>query len=282
MIAINQMENGIDFTMQVYVDPANKRLRVDDYRGNIFSIMNRINEMVKQHAFTKVFVKTRQEDWQSFLSQGYMLEGIFKGYFNGSDAYSMALYFDLERRTSDYWMEEDAILQRVLSIPVKTDKTELPANYTMRLGTITDAAQLASLYEAVFQTYPTPMNDPMYIKKVMEEGTIFYVIETEGQIVSAASAEVNNVYHNAEITDCATLPEHRAHGFMRCLILALEDELIRWKIFCSYSLARSLSFGMNAVFHQLGYKYMGRLTKNCNIYDKYEDMSLWVKNLAIK
>ncbi|WP_170839994.1 putative beta-lysine N-acetyltransferase [Lihuaxuella thermophila] len=279
-VAVKQMESGNDFTMEVCLDAPNKRLRVDDYRGNTRSIMKRIEELARRYSFTKVFVKSRQEDWQSFLAGGYILEGVFKGYFNGSDAYSMALYFDHERRTSDYWLEEDAILKEVQALPLKPDIPELPKGYHKRPGTIDDAGQLASLYGKVFQTYPTPMNREEYVKKVMEEGTLFYVIEQEGQIVSAASAEVNTVYHHAEMTDCATLPEHRKHGFMKILIHALEAELIQRKIFCAYSLARSLSFGMNAVFHQLGYEYAGRLIKNCNIYDKFEDMSLWVKKLA--
>ena len=55
-----------------------------------------------------------------------MLEGIYKGYFNGRDAYCMALYDDLERRTSDYWMEEDHILKQVLALPLKPDRPLVP------------------------------------------------------------------------------------------------------------------------------------------------------------
>lgn len=278
---LNQIENGPDFTMHLCLDLANNRLRVDDYRGNIYSIIQRINEIVaEQKLITKVFVKTRQEDWQLFLSRGYALEGVFKRYFNGNDAFSMALYFDQERRTSDYWLEEDQILRQVLELPSTNEKPKLMENYTIRMASIRDVKQLAYLYKTVFQTYPTPMNNEDYLKKVMEEGTVFYVIESEGQIVSAASAEVNMLYHNAELTDCATLSEYRKNGFMKILILALEAELIQRKIFCAYSIARALSFGMSLVFHQLDYEYTGRMTKNCNIYDKFEDMNLWVKNLA--
>ena len=79
------------------------------------------------------------------------------------------------------------------------------------------------------------------------------------------------------MTDCATLPAYRNQGLMRLLMHALEDELIARNITCAYSLSRALSFGMNAVFYQMGYRYYGRLTKNCDIYDKFEDMNLWAK-----
>ncbi|KIL35506.1 beta-lysine acetyltransferase [Cohnella kolymensis] len=276
----NRIEKEDDFEAYLCVDYFNKRLRVDDYRGDLHSLCLRISEIAKENALTKIFIKSRENDWQTLLSKGYMLEGIYKGYFNGSDAFCMALYFDLERRTSDYWMEEDRILNDVLLLPLKRERTPVPENFTLRLASEQDAGQLASLYKAVFQTYPTPMTNPSYIEKVMREGTIFYLFEVSGVTVSAASVEMNTVYGNAEITDCATLPAFRKHGLLRLLIHALEDNLLERNITCGYSLARALSFGMNAALFQLGYRYYGRLTKNCEIYDKFEDMNLWVKPIS--
>jgi beta-lysine N6-acetyltransferase len=278
----NQVETANDWTLHVCLDYFNKRLRVDDYRGHVDSIRTRIREIAEQHAFTKIFVKSREEDWFSFLSGGYMLEGIYKEYFNGDDAFCMAFYTDLSRRTSDYWIEEDQILERVLGLAPKPDHAPLPEYCTQRPASADDADRLAALYGQTFQTYPTPMNDPAYIRKVMGEGTIFYIVEQSGYLISAASAEINSVYRNAEITDCATLPAHRSKGLMRLLIQALEEDLQRQNIHSAYSLSRALSFGMNASLVQLGYRYYGRLTKNCDIYDKFEDMNLWVKILTRK
>ncbi|MEY9869007.1 putative beta-lysine N-acetyltransferase [Peribacillus sp. B2I2] len=277
-----QIETGDCYTMELYHDHANQRLRMDDYRGNIKKAMARALVIAKEQGFTKVILKARNEDLSAALGQGYMMEGILSRYFNGNDAYCMAFYLTDERRTSDFWVKEDKVIQDVSEIPRLMDMQKIPENYILRFATDEDVQELANLYGEIFETYPTPMNDERYIKKVMEEGTIFSVIEYEGSIVSAASAEVNEMYHNAELTDCATIPHHRKHGFMKVLISALEQELIRKNIYCSYSLARSLSMGMNAVFHQLGYEYGGRLTKNCNIWDKYEDMNIWGKDLSFK
>lgn len=275
----NQVENGSDYTVSFCLDFFNKRLRVDDYLGNVDAIFGRIAEIAQNNALTKVFIKSREDDWQTFLSKGCMLEGIYKGYFQGCDAYCMAYYLDLERRTSDYWMEEDQILRQVLALPLKPDRPAVPENCILRIARTEDAAQLAALYGQIFQTYPTPMNDPRYVEKVMREGTIFYLVESSGRLISAASAEINTIYGNAEMTDCATLPSYRNQGLMRLLMHALEDELLRQNITCAYSLSRALSLGMNAVFFQMGYRYYGRLTKNCDIYDKFEDMNLWIKTL---
>ncbi|WP_372661707.1 putative beta-lysine N-acetyltransferase [Cohnella sp.] len=269
--------SGPDFTMQVFFDPFNLRLRVDGYQGHTDAIMTRVMELSRQHGFTKAFVKAREADWKSFLSRGFILEGIFKGYYNGNDAYSVACYLSDERRTSDYGTKEDGILQNVLEMPRKLPDSTLPAGYTLRIARESDVKTLARLYTDVFQIYPTQMNDPAYIAKVMKDATVFYIIVYEGQIVSTASAEINSQYYHAEMTDCATLQDHRQHGFMKVLIKTLEEDLLLRNIHCFFSLSRALSFGMNAVLHQLGYEYTGRLTKNCYISDKLEDMNLWVK-----
>ncbi|MGC4377113.1 putative beta-lysine N-acetyltransferase [Fictibacillus sp. Mic-4] len=276
----NIQEEQEDYFAEICLDFFNERLRVDDYRGNIPSLLGKIKSYVNAHQFTKVIIKARQEHVQLFLKNGYQPEALFKDYFNGSHAVAMTKYFTNERRKSEYWMDEDELLEKVSALPLKKDVPLLPENYHLRLAETKDADGLAKLYGEVFEIYPTPMNDSTYIKKMMNDGTLFYIVETNGQIVSAASADINYTYHNAELTDCATLPEHRKFGLMKVLIASLEEELKKRQIFCAYSIARSLSFGMNAVFHQRGYEYTGRLAKNCKIFDKWEDMNLWVNDLS--
>ncbi|SFS70382.1 putative beta-lysine N-acetyltransferase [Paenibacillus sp. BC26] len=277
-----ETEQGTNFTLQLCRDEFNMRLRVDDYNyeGNADALCNRLAELMGNPLFTKLFVKVREQDMRSFMARGYMLEGIYKGYYDGQDAYCMARYTDLKRRSSDHWIEEDHILEQVLALQPKPDRERLEETFSIRCAAAQDSQELASLYGQIFQTYPIPMNDPAYVAHVMEEGTVFYVVEHEGRIISAASAEINAKYRNAELTDCLTLPAYRGHGLMRQLLLVLEEDLLQRNIRSAYSLSRALSFGMNAALFQLGYGYHGRLTKNCDIYDKLEDMNLWCKILS--
>jgi putative beta-lysine N-acetyltransferase len=168
-----QIETGDCYTMELYHDHANQRLRMDDYRGNIKKAMARALVIAKEQGFTKVILKARNEDLSAALGQGYMLEGILSRYFNGNDAYCMAFYLTDERRTSDFWVKEDKVIQDVSEIPRLMDMQKIPENYILRFATDEDAQELANLYGEIFETYPTPMNDERYIKKVMEEGTIF-------------------------------------------------------------------------------------------------------------
>jgi putative beta-lysine N-acetyltransferase len=269
-----------DYSVQLYLDYFNERLRVDNYRGNMSMILQELNELLDKNLFTKVIFFARPEHWQQLLSKGFELEAIIKGFFNGTDNYVMTCYKEIERRTNKYWIQEDTILQTIQEKEQKQMEAMIPDHYHFRKATSSDAKKLAELYAMVFAIYPTPMNDPEYVKRMIEAGTIFYIVESNKQIVSAASADINQLFHHAELTDCATLPEHRKYGLMKKLLIHLEADLKNSGIFCAFSIARALSFGMNAAFYQLGYQYNGRLTNNCYIFDKLEDMNVWVKDLS--
>jgi putative beta-lysine N-acetyltransferase len=140
-----------------------------------------------------------------------------------------------------------------------------------------DIPEISALYEKVFKTYPIPLNQPQYVELLMDKDYLFMVITHEGTNISCALADINYQLSNAEITDCASLPEYRGQGLMFAVIGALEKEVQSRGIKCLYSIARALSPGMNTVFKKLGYTYTGRLVNNCNIFGKFEDMNLWVK-----
>ncbi|MDM5316361.1 putative beta-lysine N-acetyltransferase [Fictibacillus sp. b24] len=268
------------FTADTCFDYYNERLRIDDYRGSVNHLVIWLEEEVIKNNFNKVIVKSRYEDTALWIQQGYIYEGEFTKYFNGAPAIAMCKYFTNERRNSQYWLDEDNLLKGVMKLPQGASQSPFPEKYSLRMADVQDAKSLAELYGEVFEVYPTPMDNPEYVLKMIQSGTLFCVVEHEKKIVSAASADVNSTYHNAEITDCATLSNHRKFGLMKHLVDQLEKELFNRSIYCSYSIARALSFGMNAVFYQKGYVYKGRLANNCKIFDKYEDMNIWVKDLS--
>ncbi|MDV2885015.1 putative beta-lysine N-acetyltransferase [Alkalihalophilus pseudofirmus] len=268
------------FTMELTKDDFNKRLRVEAFRGNVDDVAAFLLTEAKSGNYEKVIVQSAASQWQAFLRQGFELEGVLEGFFNGSDAHVMTFYTTDARRTSSAWQEEQDILKAVQQKYVKPHLNDLPLLYQLRKATEVDAEALAHLYKTVFPVYPTPMDQPEYVRKMMAGGSLFCVTEYEGTIISAASADVNETFHHAELTDCATLPEHRAHGLMKHLLMKLEEELKEKCIYCAFSLARAKSFGMNDAFFQLGYAYGGRLTNNCYIFEDLEDMNIWVKDLS--
>ncbi len=263
----------------IYKDLYNRRIRVDDVRGNIGLLIEFLEKEMQVHSYEKMIVKAREEQFMYFLKNGFILEGIVKNYFNGNKAFFMSKFMKDERRNSVYWVKEDATVSSVLQLE-KKEVMEKDASLNVTVAMPHHAERLADLYQDVFKLYPVPLHNPEFIREGIRNGTIFVFIEHGAQIISAASAEICTQYNNAELTDCATRTSFRKGGYMKHLLLKLEQELLDRNIFCAYTIARSLSYGMNAVFHQLGYQYGGRLANNCIIFDKVEDMNIWEKNLS--
>jgi beta-lysine N6-acetyltransferase len=277
--------NTIDITesthkLKVYIDPPSRRVRVDDYLGDISAVIKSSEEIAETEKADKLIIKGRREHFRLFLEKGYRFEAAIDGYFLGSDCLFFSKFLSDERKNSPHWTEEEGIIKNVCNLSEPAQTILPPKAYVLKKMDIDDATGLSALYQEVFKVYPTPLNSSDYILQTMKEGTVYFGFLLEGKIVSAASAEINSFYRNAELTDCATLNEHRKHGLMKILLNKLEYELIENGIYCAYSIARALSFGMNAVLFQLGYSYRGRLVNNVNIYDKIENMNVWVKDLA--
>jgi beta-lysine N6-acetyltransferase len=269
---------GRKSTVKIYFDDFNERIRIDEYSGNFDEITSLIEESAREREAQKVIIKSRVEHLHSFLERGYELEAVIKGFFKGSDVYFMAKFMSEARKMSSHWENAEKIFFDVQNLD---QETKQPLHkYKLQKAELKDAERLAALYEKVFPVYPVPLQKPEYVRKSMESGTVFLFIEKNNEIISAASAEIDPLEGNAELTDCATLPSFRGGGLMKQLLTGLEEELTKQKIFCVYTIARSLSFGMNAAFKQLGYRYGGRLVNNCYIYDKIEDMNIWWKDLG--
>lgn len=273
-----------DYYVKIFLDSYSKRIIVLDYSGpNIYDLSRRLDYIANENGFDKVFIKAKPDDWEKFIQHGYNLEGIFKYFYNGESAYSIGKFYTKERRWSNAIEEEDEIINQIIhqDMSLVEDKSQLDEQFTMRTATTDDIQQLATLYDEVFQTYPTPLNNPNYIATLMKHHNVLYKIILEGdKIISAAAADMEPMYHNAELTDCASHPDYRGMGFMGVLIDSLEQEILeKHGIITAYTLARAKSFGMNNVFYRLGYRYNGRLINNCDIMGSFEDMNLWVKKL---
>jgi len=270
---------GKGFVVRVFFDKYNRRLKVEDYEATDYrALVNRLSWLAQENQFDKVFLKARKDDWQRFLGYGYMLEGILKYFFRGEDAYVMSRFSTLERMTSANLLKENEIIESLMKGSSGYQPPPLPEGYTMVVAGEAQIPGLVALYRRVFRTYPSPLTHPDYIQQTMNRNIVYRaVLNKRGDVVSAASADVDVKHSNAELTDCATQKSERGKGLMYHLLLALEGDLRQRGIITGYTLARAPSVGMNRVFYRLGYEYTGRLINNCDIYGQYEDMNIWVK-----
>jgi len=279
---------GLDFEInvkgcriKVFFDYYNRRLKILDYTVTDFDAMTkRLVWLAKHNDFDKIFVKARKRDFQKFLSHGFMMEGILRYYFNGEDAYILSRFSTKSRAFSKDLMDEAELVEDLVYNTERKGVEPLEPGFEMLTATYEHIPQLTFIYRNIFETYPSPLKNPDYIKSTMDRNCVYKIAMYKGEALAAASADINRKYSNAEMTDCATIPSARGKGLMQHLLLALEGDLRNMGIKTAYTLCRAMSRSMNKVFFRLDYEYSGRLIKNCDIFGSYEDMNIWVKMLS--
>lgn len=261
------------------LDTINRRLIVHacNWR-DVVPFAAELFESCRENHLDKLIVQAQESDWETLLSLGFVMEGKIESFFSGQPVYYMSKFFSEERQLSQAWMVEEEILEGVL-LDRKPQKVKpLAPSWTVSRAQRSDLAEMVELFDKVFDTYPSPLTDPVYLAKSMEND-IFVIIRDGKRIISAAGAEIDRTAGNAEMTNCATLPEYRRYGLMNHIFAKLEAELAKEQIRSLFSIARAKSYGMNRVLVQHGYAYCGRLVNNCDICGGFEDMNLWAKEL---
>lgn len=273
---IQEDDCAIDLTIDYY----NRRLKVLSFEGNIARICKRLDYLADRNSFDKIFVKAGADEWQAFLTHGYMLEALILHYFSGENAFVVSRFLSRERVSSPTLIEENALIQGLMELPRSDKKPTLPEGYTLEIAGEEDIPGIAILYSHVFESYPSPLTMPDFLQSTMRRNVVYAVIrDPQGNIVSAASADIDVKHRNAEMTDCATFPAERGKGLMGLLLTRLEAELRARRIVCAYTMARANAPGMNKVFYNLRYEYCGRLLNNCDISGGFEDINIWSKRL---
>jgi putative beta-lysine N-acetyltransferase len=262
------------------IDRQNRRIKVLRYDAHeIERLQEEIKRLAEEEQASKLIIYAKKKDVAAFVRLGYRQEGKIDGFFRGENAQMLAYFLTEERAVSAAPELADEIVRLSLSKAEAAVAKRLPAGYHLRPAGEADAEELAQLYAMVFATYPTPMDDPEYVRKTMRESTYYYVIVHEGRIACAASAEVSERFGSAELTDCATHPDHLGKGLLQPLFAVLEEKMKQIGIHYLYTLTRAQSQGMNVTAAKHGYLYRGRLINNCTIYSGFEDMNIWVKPL---
>ena len=142
-----------------------------------------------------------------------------------------------------------------------------------------DAEEMSEVYRAVFATYPFPIHDPAYLRETMTTHVAYFGIRRRGKIVALASSEMDTDAGNVEMTDFATLPEYRGHGLAKRILAVMEEKMRSRGLFMAYTIARSLSAGMNITFSRRDYRFGGTLINNTQISGRIESMNVWYKEL---
>lgn len=281
IIEIPKTEN-IQFskgTAKIKFDEFNKRIKIVSYEGEVKNLIDRLMILSNKNKIGKIVYISSKEQIEEFKTEGFIMEAKVYNFLNGKPGYFLSKFITSERKMSMVIPEEEEVLIKSREYADEDYECDTYNKYLIRNACQEDAEQLANLYDSVFESYPSPMNNPDYIRFVMEHDVFFKIAVYENKIVSSASADMDPINLNVEMTDCATYKGHRGKGLMGRLIFELERELKNKQFKVLYSMARSISTGMNIVFSKHDYEYSGRLVNHCHICGRFEDMNIWVKIL---
>ena len=234
-----------------------------------------------QKKYTKIFAKIPITAGMAFFKRGFRKEACIPGFFSGLEsALFVSRYFSKEREELKN-KEQVEHIQQLAQNKSDADKEvkSLDNNVQIRLCTEDDAETMSKIYKEIFATYPFPIDEPEYLIETMRTHVVYYGIEINKKLVAISSAEIDKYNKNAEMTDFATLPEWRGHGFASNLLSFMEQELEKQDILTLYTIARAISLGMNMTFGKLNYNFAGRLINNTNISGNIESMNIWYKRL---
>lgn len=264
--------------VNLYVDYVNSRLKILDYTCISENILGEITDYTANEKLGKILSICRIGVLKPFRESGFVVEGTIPGYFKGEDAYCVSYYLDTNRQISKQEQVENNILHDCVSSP-GSFISGIDENIFIRDANIKDIPQMITLFKEVFKTYPSPIFSASYLENILNTKTLFKVVDIEGKIISIASAEMDTLNLNAEITDCATYPGYRGKGLLTNLMYQLERTLKEKGFYTLYSLCRAIEPGINKALSKLQYRYTGRLINNCNICGGFEDMNIWIKRL---
>ncbi len=274
----------LDSPVPAVLDPYNERIKLYDVTADaLISALPEVPGSQLEPTATKVTAYALPGEEQSWRDLGFRREAIIRGFYpDGVDAHLWAAYADGDRGTSERELDHR------LGVTIAQGKTNieepiLPTTFQSRLARLEDAPEITDLLQQTFEDYPSPIEEEIIAQQIATHANTFrLVLDGDGNLAAAASAELDHRRGSAEMTDCATRPTYRGHGLMAYLLHTLEKDIAQeFQITDLYTIARADEIGMNCVFSKLGYDYSGRLVNNCRMPNGWESMNVWCKKSSI-
>jgi putative beta-lysine N-acetyltransferase len=238
-------------------------------------LIDDLDRLAAEKGYGKIFAKIPATHWHSFKDAGYVEEALIPGFFRGTtDGLFVGKFFHPERQSAHH--------SEALNLPVgvSTDKAPVEDHMaSITACTPVDADELSMLYRKTFSSYPFPIHQPTFLKRMMADNTAYLCIRCNAEIIAAAAAEFEPDSQTCEMTDFATKTSHQGEGLAGKLLFQLEATARKKNVKTAYTIARVDSYGMNWVFEKCGYRYAGRLVNNSQIGGRIRSMVVWYKHL---
>lgn len=241
----------------------------------------RLAELAIRKGYTKIIAKIPEAAAASFFELGYRREAEIPGFYrNGETAFFMARFFDDARACTAEASAIARILELARQAAAEHRHDPAPGSCQIIRCRPADAMEMSEIYRKVFPSYPFPIDQPAYLQETMLSHIEYFGVRDKNRLVALASSEMDRENRNVEMTDFATLPERRGKSLSLLLLMTMEREMRKEGFGTAYTIARSLSPGMNLTFARSGYAFGGTLVNNTGISGGIESMNVWHKPLA--
>ncbi|MDK2890986.1 MAG: beta-lysine N6-acetyltransferase [Methanoculleus sp.] len=242
-------------------------------------ILDDLDALAEGEGYSKIFAKVPASALSLFIARGYVVEARVPRFFRGrEDGYFASKFLDAKRRRES--ADAPAVLAAVREKAGDACPAALPPGWKYAPAAEDDADDLAALYGEVFATYPFPIADPGYLRETMAGDYRYFAVRAEdGRIAAASSAEIYREDENVEMTDFATHQAFRGRNLSIYLLSRMEEEMRAAGMKTAFTIARALSYPINATFARAGYAWGGTLVNNTNICGGFESMNVWYRPL---
>ncbi|MCF7836215.1 putative beta-lysine N-acetyltransferase [Candidatus Gracilibacteria bacterium] len=255
----------------------NDRIYLMRFAGRAEALIKKLDQICLENKYSKIFAKIPASSAPAFIANNFKIEAFVPRFFKGrEDCFFVAKYFSKNR--SKISEKELTILQNFPKSK-KNSKNINSSPYKIKKIQKGDALKLAELYRKTFKSYPFPIDSKKYLLETIQENVIYFGAWQDDKLIGAASAEIDQDFLNAEMTDFAVAPKFRGNNLALILLARAEKEMKNLGIKTLYTIARLNSFGMNATFLKAGYAFSGTLVNNTNIAGSLESMNVWYKQV---
>ncbi len=265
--------DSVSRPVEVIEDAFSDRIRCD-HPGNIdgAKLGQALRSLAEDAGRGRIITFVQPDVAAGLRSVGYTADGRMPGFYGGDvDCVVMGMATDPERNQLANRIEVARVDELLRNPPA--ERVHPPVD--TRRATTADSVAIAELMDATFAEYPTPSSDPAYVNDQIEQGTPFRVVESDDEIIACASADLVRQAQSAELTDCATRPDHRGRGYMQFILNDLMSDVRELGYPTVFTLARARIPGVNLAFQRLGFSLRGRMKQSCRIGDGIEDMNIW-------
>lgn len=264
--------------VKIFLDFINSRIKILKFDNISAVTLQKIKDLAIKYKLGKIICCIKGEWNTLFIASGFRLEGMIDGFFKGIDGFYYSYFIDENRNKIKELINKVEISKKIFNMDMEK-KNVCNLDYEIRTATKKDIVEIINVFKTVFSSYPTPIYSEKFIEDTMAKDILYKVAIHNNKIISIASADMDNNNLNAEITDCATLPEYRGKGLTYKIIESLEEDLKKIGFITLYSLSRAINPSINTILIRSKYKFRGILINNCHICGGYEDMNIWVKQI---